>query len=363
MARLRSLGVAVVAPAFPPARGGIETHVQELVGHLADLGHHLTVFAPHRGAPESENLAEGVTLHRFSSVTGSNRYPWAPRLTPSLRAATKSGEYDLVHVHGYHAAAALAALSVPQEVPVVFTPHFHGTGHTAVARAMHVVHRPLGRRLIERAARIICVSEAEATILVQRFHGASGRVHVIPNGVRERPTPRRERSATTLVTVSRLERYKRVDRVVEALTDLPGWRLFVVGEGPEKEALARLVERRGLADRVVLAGAVGDNVLDAILGQAGVFLSLSEHEASGIGVLEALASGLPVVASDIPAHAEIARIVPGRMRLVGSDLPPAGVAELVRVAARQPTGQGLPDRFSWAEVAAATEDLYRLALR
>jgi 1,2-diacylglycerol 3-alpha-glucosyltransferase len=361
--RLGSLDVAMVAPAFPPARGGIETHVQELVGHLAELGHDLTVFAPHRGAAVSENLPGGVTLHRFASVTASDRYPWAPRLARRLRAAIEAGEFDLVHVHGYHAAAALAALSVPEDVPVVFTPHYHGTGHTAVARAMHVVHRPLGRRLIERAVRIVCVSEAEATNLVQRFHEASGRVHVIPNGVRERPVPRGERSPTTLVTVSRLEYYKRVDRAVEALTALPGWRLFVVGDGPERASLARLVERRDLADRVVLAGAVGEPELNSLLGRAGVFVSLSEHEASGIGVLEALACGLPVVASDIPAHAEIARIVPGRVRLVGPDLEPAAVAALVRVAARQPVGRGLPGRFSWAEVAAVTEDLYRLALR
>ncbi|MBV9682870.1 MAG: glycosyltransferase family 4 protein [Solirubrobacterales bacterium] len=359
MSRLK---VAVVCPRYEPEWGGIETHVSQLVRRLAHEAEiEVLTQTSDDSLPRVERRA-GALVRRFHVVTPSVNYAWAPTLWTYL--ARNRHSWDVVHAHHYHALPALGA-ALGSVAPLVLTPHFHGTGHTAFRRALHVIYRPVGRLLVSRARRIICVTAAERRLLSDRFPGSVPRAVVIPNGVECEPlataTPFASQGPVILVS-GRLEAYKHPVAAVDALSLLPGdVTLKITGDGPERGALEQRIRQQQLSGRAELLGRVSDEDLRRWMRTARVLVSMSEHEAYGIVLLEALAAGASVVASDIPAHREIATLYgAGRIQLV----PVGASAEVVANAIRRqlattPRSSALPALPTWDGAAEATLALYR----
>ena len=356
-----SLKVAIVTPRYEPEWGGVETHVSQLVRRLAhEVEIEVLTQTSDRSLPSIERRG-GAVVRRFRVVTPSANYAWAPALWTYL--AGKRNSWDVVHAHHYHALPALGCAALGNAAPLVLTPHFHGTGHTAVRRALHVIYRPAGRLLVARARRIICVTAAERRLLRDRFPDSASRAVVIPNGVESEPlaaaTPFAARGPVILVS-GRLEAYKRPVAAVDALSMLPDdVTLKITGDGPERGALDRRIRQRHLGDRAELLGRVSDDDLRRWMRTASVLVSMSEHEAYGIVLLEALAAGAGVVASDIPAHREIATLYgAGRIQLVPVGASDTVVADAIqRQLARNRSG-AVPALPTWDGAAEATLALY-----
>lgn len=351
----------MVSPSYPPSIGGVETAVRAQADALVALGHDVEVYTQAERTAPAEREGGGPAVHRFASVTRSEKYPVAPALLAAVRAAARRS--DVVHVHAYHGAAALSALAVDHDVPVVFTPHMHGGGHTPFARLMHVAHRPLGRRLFDRADRVVCVSNAEASLVRSLFPQAASRVRVIHNGLdlRAHPQPAGDARRPVLLSIGRLEGYKRTDLAIWAMPSLPGWELAVVGAGPAERTLKRLAAEIGVAGRVHFPGRVDDAQLGRWMGRAHAFVSMSGREAFGLSVLEAAAWGIPVVASDIAAHSELAGLAPGALRLVPAGIAPDALAGVVAAVAKPMTDAVLAPwvgNLTWNRVGTALSDLY-----
>ena len=357
-----SLKVAIVSPRYEPEWGGIETHVSQLVRRLASEAEiEVLTQTSDDGLPAVERRA-GAVVRRFRVLTPSTNYAWAPSLWTYL--ARERNSWDVVHAHHYHALPALGA-ALGSVAPFVLTPHFHGTGHSTVRRALHVVYRPAGRLLVARARRIICVTAAERRLLSERFPGSASRTLVIPNGVEteQLATATPFVSSAPVVLVSgRLEAYKHPVAAVDALSLLPAEvTLKITGDGPERVALEHRIRQRQLTDRAQLLGRVSDGDLRRWMRTADVLVSMSEHEAYGIVLLEALAAGASVVASDIPAHREIAALYgAGRIQLVPVGAPDKVVADAIQrrlaTAGRSFATPALP---TWDDAAKATLALYR----
>ena len=355
--------VVLVVSAFSPAIGGVERHVEQLAAGLAARGDEVTV-ATHRlrpGAPPVERRDDGVLVRRFPLTVPAANYRFSAALGGYLRASRD--RFDVVHVHSYHTLVGLSAL-LAGAGPLVLTPHYHGTGHTPFRALLHRPYRVLGRRLLERSRAVVCVSRAEALRLAADFPAARDRIVVIPNGTRL-PAPSARAlaecpaGAGDVASIGRLEHYKRNDLLVEAIARVPApARLVLVGEGPARTALARQAERLGVGDRVTLTGRLPGDDLAAVLARAGVVASMSEHEAFGLSVADGLAAGARVVASDLPAHREVAALTD---RPAVTLVPPGDVARLAgalagAVAAGRPAH---PARLpSWEDVVTRTRAVY-----
>jgi len=339
---------------------------------MAALSHEVEVWAqePNRSLPPVETV-DGVTVRRFPLLLPSAAYALAPALWAHLRQHGPG--YHVVHAHGYHALPALGAALSPCQ-SLVFTPHYHGGGHTPVRRLLHHPYRVAGRHILRRARHIICVSRAEAGLVRAHFPPAAGRLRVIPNGVdteglrQARPYPG---AGTVFLCVGWLECYKNVGLAVRALAliDAPAT-LCVIGDGPQGLALRRLAARLGLRDRVRFLGHVSEQDLWRWYRTASVLIALSRHEAFGLTLREALAAGTAVVASDIPAHRAHRDLehpggyAPDALRLLSPDVAPDIVAAALRdlarawnTCARAP--RVLPGILSWDDVAARTAALYQ----
>jgi len=139
---------------------------------------------------------------------------------------------------------------------------------------------------------------------------APERVHVVYNAAEPLPgagprAPGRAPGEKTLVTVSRLVRWKGLEAVIGILPRLPGTRLLVVGDGPLRPELERLARERGVEGRVVFTGPVSRGEVAGLLRSADVFVFNSWYEGLPHSVLEAMAAGVPVVSTPAGGTAEI----------------------------------------------------------
>jgi glycosyltransferase involved in cell wall biosynthesis len=371
--------VALVVSAYEPAVGGVEHHVRRLATGLAAGGDDVTVVT-HRldGRTPAVERKDGVAVHRFPLVVSAPNYRFSPALGRYLRDTHR--RFDVVHVHSYHTLVGVNALMAGAD-GMVFTPHYHGTGHTRFRALLHRPYRSVGRRVMGACRFVVCVSAAEAELLSGDFPAVADRVVVIPNG-----TDRRRPSASALascaarpgdvVSVGRLEHYKRNDLLIEAMASVPApARLVIVGDGPARDDLRRRAQRLGLADRVVLTGRLPDDAVAAVLDTAGVLASFSEHEAFGLSVADGLVAGARVVASDVPAHREVASLsgalasapatgtsAGGTGAAASIDLVRPGDARALAAALTKALAAGRPDRPAplptWEDVVSRTRSLY-----
>ncbi|MEW2357923.1 glycosyltransferase [Spirillospora sp. NPDC029432] len=260
--------------------------------------------------PLAEEIAGGgVPVHEIG-MRGNRDLTALPRLVRLMRR----GRYDVVHTHLYRACVfGRVAARMAGVARVVATEHSLGDGHMEGRRAT------FGVRMLYRATELlgdvtIAVSPTVAGRL-RRWGVRSARLVTIPNSVDPAPfafdaarrTAVRERlgigpDAFVIGTVGRLVPTKRLDVLIDAFTQLdqgePGQevRLLIVGDGPHRAEL----ERRAAEDARVLF--VGDTAyVPGMLAAMDLYASPSTQETFGLSVLEALASGLPVLYTACPA--------------------------------------------------------------
>jgi hypothetical protein len=166
-----------------------------------------------------------------------------------------------------------------------------------------VLEGPVARRVYENRA-IAAVSPSTRTEL-RRQLGFSGPIHIVPNGTHVVPAPTDNRARTpTIVVVSRLVPHKRVDLLLGHLptvaAQLPGLRVDIVGDGPERSRLQGLAADLGLQSTVRFHGRVSAEVRDDLLSRAWLTTSTSAAEGWGCTVIEAASWGVPCLALRVP---------------------------------------------------------------
>jgi glycosyltransferase involved in cell wall biosynthesis len=300
--------------------GGIENHVRDLSEALAARGHRVTVLVTSLDRhTTTEQPQPGLTVIKAARSLHLASTPLSLamlRIAGSLRP-------DLVHLHFPYPPGDLAAMALPRRTPLVVTYH----SDIVRQRGLLQVYRPLLELTLRRAARILPTSP---NYLVSspflRRHAA--RCAVVPLGIDTdrfaRADPRRVAAirarydAPLALFVGRLRYYKGLHILLEAMPSVRG-ELLIGGDGPERERLERQAAQLGVAERVHFLGEVADEQLPALFQAADVF-TMPAHlraEALGLAQIEALASGLPCVSTELGTgtsfanlHGETGLVVP-----------------------------------------------------
>jgi phosphatidylinositol alpha-mannosyltransferase len=355
--------VALVCPYAWDDPGGVQVHVRELAPRLAERGHHVLVLAPVRdGADEPWVAAVGrpVDIPYNASNAPIDPRPWSRR---PVRAVLDRFVPDVVHVHEPLTPSTSMWATLESRAPVVAT--FHSG---ATRSRLFDLAAPGLRRVARRLAARIAVSEAAATFTRDRIGGS---YEIVPNGVDvarfAAAIPADLGEGTKLLFVGRLDERKGFPTAVAAFArlaaDRTDLRLIVVGDGPDRAAAEDLdPEVRG---RVTFLGSVPNRDLPPIHAACDLYLGTSVGgESFGIVLVEALAAGLPVVASDIPGYDEVVRD-----GVDGLLVPPRDPVALAAAAGRVLDDRALasslaaagPDRaasFDWGVVVSRIEAVY-----
>ena len=288
--------VIQVTPRYYPHIGGIETHVREICRRLVKHNIDVTVVTTDPANSLSrEEYIDGIKVKRFRGFAPSDSFYFCP----GIYFFIKGKKCDIIHIHGYHVLSTLfAVISNRRDPSFIFTPHYHGAGHTIFRNILNKLYKPVGAWIFDKADRVICVSKYEMDLVKRDFNIPDFKLVMIPNGVNLEefkgiePT---QKDHKTLLYVGRLEEYKGIQYIIKALPQLSDYRFEIIGKGVYKNELRRLAEKVGVSTRIDWLEGVSREVLLQHYASADVFLMLSAHEAYGITVAEALASGTPCV--------------------------------------------------------------------
>jgi glycosyltransferase involved in cell wall biosynthesis len=299
--------LGLVTSSFPPRSGSLDRHVEALARGMALRGVDVEVATQDpliRSPRVSED--DGVVIRRFPATIGSSRHAMAPGLWEYVRRTARS--WDVLHVHASRRSLGLAASGMASR-RLVFTPH------APVQRLARWPYAAMARAVVERAARTVPLSGVEAELIREAFPRAAERVTAVPAGAdtagieQARPF---EYPGPVVLAAGCVERSERVERTIAAMASLEHrFRLVIVGNGPTIRRLRRYAADLRVSERVDFVGAVSVAVLYRWLRTARVLVTLSDEEASGLSILEALTAGASAVASEVPVHREAAALAAG----------------------------------------------------
>ncbi|MFI6926871.1 glycosyltransferase [Nonomuraea spiralis] len=358
--------------------GGQNVHVAHLAVALAERGHTVVVHTRRssESQPDTVTMAPGVTVEYVRAgpaavVPKDELPPYMPEFTERLAERWAANPPDVAHAHFWMSGQ--AALQAADGVPVVQTFHALGTvkrrwqGEADASPAHRVeTEREIGKRA--DAVLATCgdeVGELCAMGVPER------RVTVVPCGVDltsfcpEGPVAPRA-GAKVVLSIGRMVARKGVDTVIAALRQLPDADLVIAGGGQDDEETGRLRELAaayGLQDRVHLIGSVPRARVPALMRAADVLVTVPWYEPFGMVPLEAMACGVPVVASAVGGHLDTVAgcgvLVPPRRpralaRALGDVLgDPDRRAALGAAGARRAR-----ERYGWSHIAERTEAVY-----
>ena len=297
-----------------------------------------------RGRLSAELEAMGLRCHVLDIRGAAD----VPRAAVRLVAIMRRGRFDVVHTHLLHSSAAGLAAALLAGVPVrVMT-----RGQVHVARTGSFLDRSLSRLSNALAQRIFTVGADVRDAIVREEGVPPKRVEVIPNGVdvaylRSLAGERASHDGFVMGTVARLHPQKGYDIAIDAVKALAdagvAVRYEIVGEGPLRGRLEEQAARLGVADRVDLVGFVR-NPFPRELGWD-LYLHPSNDEGLSNAILEAMALGRPIVATDVTGARE--QIVDGESGLI---VPPGDPGAMARAVRRLRDDPSLAARFGDAAV-------------
>jgi len=360
--------IALACDWYYPKVGGIEVQMRGLARQLVERGHEVHIIT---GWPGPATV-DDVPVHRLTMPLWRRfGYLASDLVLGDLRRLFETEQFDLVHGHSIYSPLALGAMRMARQlgIPSVLTNHSLLVGWEVSLFGALDTAWSFGRD----PEVIMAVSGAVKTATEL----ALGRddVRVVPNGIDPstwaaavRTAPARPR----VTTVMRLTKRKRpmdlvnaVPRILAALHGVARPLFTIVGDGPEREPVARAIAHLGLHNDVELLGCLAPSEVRAVLANSTLFVLPTAKEAFSIAALEARCAGLPVVAMNHGGVGDV--ITHGVHGLLVNDEP-----ELVRGIARllsdAPLYESMSraatldlERYSWPRVVDSTLEAYRAA--
>ncbi|KHK01388.1 glycosyltransferase family 4 protein [Desulfovibrio sp. TomC] len=364
---LSSLHLLLLNYEYPPIGGGAGNATANMARELASLGHRVRVVTAAFAGQAKREVVDGYELWRVAAV---RRH--ADHCSPleMLTFLASAGLALPVMQRQFKADACICFFGIPCGPAAWLLKVLCGVPYVVSLRGgdvpgfqpydlagYHRVTSPLIRFLWRHAAQVVANSRGLAGLA--RQSAGETPILMIPNGVdTERFRPAGESGAAgavgesgaagpvRLVFVGRVVRQKGLDVLLDALSRLPAeldYRLTIVGDGPLRPELAERAAGLGLADRVAFAGWAAREAMPGLLGGADLFVFPSRDEGMPNAVLEAMASGLPVVATRISGNEEL--VGDGE---TGFLVPPDDAPALAHALARLLADPGLCRRMGAA---------------
>ncbi|MFC4407824.1 glycosyltransferase [Haloarchaeobius iranensis] len=286
---------------YYPKVGGIERVVKNIAEGLPDP-YDTSVLAARTRGIGTEEEHNGIEVKKASSLGVMMSVPLAPSYPYQLRAA--ASDTDIIHHHLPNPLSTVSQLlSIGTDSNVV------ATYHSDIVRQSNAlqVYRPILDRFLESTDRIIVTSQPllENSDILEPY---TEKCDVVPLSIdldeidsEELPEGADERTRPTVLFVGRLNYYKGVEYLIDAMQNVDA-KLLIAGDGERRSTLEQRTYQQGVSDKVDFLGYVPDEDLGALYRRSDVFVlpSVEPSEAFGIVQLEAMARGVPVINTALP---------------------------------------------------------------
>jgi Glycosyltransferase len=366
--------VGLVSPYDFASPGGVTDHVQHLAGRLRQLGHAVRIFAPSSRADIDFDTREFYRIGTPIAVPVNDsvaRITLSFHLANQVAAIIEEERFDVLHFHEPLMPALPITMLQTSTTANVGT--FHAFAHSNIG---YYYGRGILQPYLDRIHRGIAVSEPARTFFNRYFPDFP--LRIIPNGIDINvfkpglsPIRHLRDDSVNILFVGRLEKRKGLGDLLRGYefmrARVPQSRLIVVGDGPLRGKVESYIARHRLPN-VVMAGYVPDSVKPRYYDSADIFCApATGAESFGIVLLEAMASGLPVVATEVSGYMSV--LEPGRDSLT---VRPKGWAELgaaLIILARDAElrrrmgayGHVKARRYAWDTVASQVIEVYEEA--
>ena len=371
----RPLKIALISPYDHSFLGGVTDHINSLAGEFKSAGHTVRVIAP-CSAPQRITDDDFIPMGRPVPIPSGGsiaRVSLSVWLRPRIKALLQKEAFDVIHLHEPMAGfVTLNTLSVAKSLNSVNIGTFHTNRGTKLYKfggtrlAMRYFRRLHGR---------IAVSQPAYQFISRHL---PGQYEIIPNGIQvddfanATPFPHLVDGMINLLFVGRLEKRKGLKYLLSAYSrlkwDWPNLRLLVVGPGKPDDDSYRIMSERNLKD-VVFVGRASDQDKARYYKSADIYCSpATGRESFGIVLLESMAAGKPVVASDIEGYSSV--VTHGQEGLLVEPKQDEALADAIATLLKDPAlrarlgtnGRDKVEQFRWDRVATSVMDYYRMIL-
>ncbi len=368
--------IGIVSPYDWSYPGGVRDHVRHLADQFMAMGHEVVILAPASGVKGRLVEDHVYKMGRTTPVpiNGSiARITLNPYLGRRVRNILQRERFDVIHLH--EPLLPGLSLTVLRFSRAVNVGTFHAFAHPGMISTPYLAYTsayPFIRSYFRRLSGRIAVSRAAKSFISHYFHAD---YRIIPNGISLNrfgadivPWPQFMDGKQNILFVGRFEKRKGAKFLLRAIPSIreryPNTRFIFVGDGILLPGFQRFVERRGWHD-VLFTGYVSDEELPRYFASADIFCSpATGGESMGVVLLEAMAAGKPVVASNIDGYATVIN-----SGIDGLLVPPRDSAALASSIERLLESDALRSRFSaaglqkardyaWPQVATRVLDYY-----
>lgn len=357
--------IVQVSAYYPPHIGGIEYCAKNISEQLAKNGHTVTVLTSNVGRGKPQTVKRGNLTEKYLTGIEFAHTPIIPSLPLELLRIDKE---SVVHIHLSHVYTELLVFIITTLRRIPYVAHFHmdvdASGRLGLL--FKIYKRIILPYVIRKASKVIALSQEQREIVLKRYRAKPKNVVIIPNGVKndffmerifyESDTP------TNLLFVGRFALQKNIPRLLRALPLMQhDVHLHLVGDGEKLPQIKQIIQELNIQN-VTLHGPQNGKKLVDMYRKADIFVLPSDREGMPLVLLEAMAAGLLVVASNVQG---IREFIKNNGLLVNNPSPETFANTLDNLIGDQEKLQKLSNRgrawaknYSWEKLVHKIEKVY-----
>ena len=369
--------IAQIACVFPPYQSGIGNAAFHFAEELSKLNNEVTVFTPIHKSDSKKKY--GFNLRELNPYLRYGNAAFLPQLIRRLKS------FDIVHLHYPFFGAAepvwLAKILGQAGKKLVIHYHMDIESLPTVAKILSLSDKLTRASLFRRADAITCASldYLENSQIKKIYKETPTKFFTIPFGVdleKFKPAgdwPLKKNNILFVAALDRAHYFKGLDVLLKAMTLInKEIKLTIVGSGELLAGYQSQANELGIAQRTNFVGAVADNELSKYYQQADLLIlpSINKHEAFGLVLVEALASGMPVIASDLPGVRSVFvngqqgyLVAPGRHTILAEKIKSALSNDTDWIKMCQQARIWAEEKYSWQKVGESLNNLYHQLLK